>query len=364
MLARKRLVALAARAKNSPLIDMPLRYFPVGHSRAMRQIDAFRDASLGRRHELSARLTEAALARARRTRYGRWFGGPLDEWPVLDKETVRAAPDDFVASWVLRIPAATGGTTGVPLPLWRSLGCVSAEQAFLDDVLSGYGLTLGGARVVVLRGDVVKDPGDRSPPYGIVTHWGRRLVLSGAHVGRDTIGWYVDTLTRFRPDVLVTYPNQALNLARLAGSGQLSVPLVMTSSETLTVPTRREIAAGLGARVIDYYGQAERVCLAVGGAEETYRFVPAYGRVELLPGDDDPVDLDRRHVRIVATGYWNDAMALVRYDTGDRAIVPARAGPAELEAIAMGVQSFIPHSPSKSLILLSGSQYFRYKSWC
>ena len=25
---------------------------------------------------------------------------------------------------------------------------------------------------------------------------------------------------------------------------------------------------------------------------------------------------------------------------------------------------FIPHSPSKSLILLSGSQYFRYKSWC
>lgn len=24
----------------------------------------------------------------------------------------------------------------------------------------------------------------------------------------------------------------------------------------------------------------------------------------------------------------------------------------------------IPHSPSKSLILLSGSQYFRYKSWC
>ncbi|WP_262253074.1 hypothetical protein [Stenotrophomonas maltophilia] len=23
-----------------------------------------------------------------------------------------------------------------------------------------------------------------------------------------------------------------------------------------------------------------------------------------------------------------------------------------------------PHSPSKSLILLSGSQYFRYKSWC
>ncbi len=29
-----------------------------------------------------------------------------------------------------------------------------------------------------------------------------------------------------------------------------------------------------------------------------------------------------------------------------------------------GVLVFNPHSPSKSLILLSGSQYFRYKSWC
>ncbi|TPE59170.1 hypothetical protein FJQ54_13975 [Sandaracinobacter neustonicus] len=30
---------------------------------------------------------------------------------------------------------------------------------------------------------------------------------------------------------------------------------------------------------------------------------------------------------------------------------------------ATGTES-TPHSPSKSLILLSGSQYFRYKSWC
>ena len=28
------------------------------------------------------------------------------------------------------------------------------------------------------------------------------------------------------------------------------------------------------------------------------------------------------------------------------------------------VMAYNPHSPSKSLILLSGSQYFRYKSWC
>jgi phenylacetate-coenzyme A ligase PaaK-like adenylate-forming protein len=340
MLARKRLVALAARAKNSPLIDVPLRYLPAGHGRAVRQIEAFRDAPLGRRHELSDRLTDAALERARRTRYGRRFDGQLDGWPILEKDAIRRAPDDFTNAWRVRIPAATGGTTGVPLPLWRSLGCVAAEQAFLDDVLGRYNLTLGGARVVVLRGDIVKDPGDRTPPFGMMTHWGRRLVLSGAHMGRDTIDWYVDTLRKFRPDVIVTYPNQALNLTRLAGAGTLEIPLVMTSSETLTTPTRREVEAGLGARVIDYYGQAERVCLAVGPEEDSYCFVPAYGRVELIPAADDPIDGKLRHVRIIATSYWNDAMALVRYDTGDRAVVPADASAETLDAIAMGAIPF------------------------
>lgn len=36
----------------------------------------------------------------------------------------------------------------------------------------------------------------------------------------------------------------------------------------------------------------------------------------------------------------------------------------ERDFASMDVDGINPHSPSKSLILLSGSQYFRYKSWC
>jgi hypothetical protein len=39
-------------------------------------------------------------------------------------------------------------------------------------------------------------------------------------------------------------------------------------------------------------------------------------------------------------------------------------GSADYPDTAEGRDALIPHSPSKSLILLSGSQYFRYKSWC
>ena len=42
----------------------------------------------------------------------------------------------------------------------------------------------------------------------------------------------------------------------------------------------------------------------------------------------------------MATGFWNTAMPLVRYDTGDRAIVPTTASEADLRAISLGLKPF------------------------
>jgi len=96
-----------------------------------------------------------------------------------------------------------------------------------------------------------------------------------------------------------------------------------------------------GATVFDYYGQAERACLAVAARAGEFWFNPAYGRVDLVPSNDDEIMGGRRHVSIVATGYWNSAMPLVRYDTGDRAIVCATATADDLRAIALGLKPFL-----------------------
>ena len=55
--------------------------------------------------------------------------------------------------------------------------------------------------------------------------------------------------------------------------------------------------------------------------------------------------------------------------SGSDAIISPKAALAyritpHFEVYANWGRGFHPHSPSKSLILLSGSQYFRYKSWC
>jgi phenylacetate-CoA ligase len=342
MTIRDRLVDVTSKAKTVGIVDLALRYNPAVRREVRNAIAEFRQADLQQRRQIATRLAGAIVLRGRQTHYGRHYGTDLALWPVLSKERVRANSLDFVIPGLLRVPAATGGTTGLPLRLQRSLRSVAAEQVFLDDMLASRGLSWASARIAVLRGDKIKDIRESQPPFGKESHWGRRLILSSPHLNAENLDWYLDRLATFKPDILCGWANMMANLLMLLARAErhLRIPLVLTSSSLLDTPLYRAIGQELGATIIDYYGLAERSALAIRTREETWYFEPAYGNVELLPSADDPVAGGRRDVRIVATGYWNDAQPLIRYDTGDRAIVPAGLGPAELEAIALGLRPF------------------------
>lgn len=339
MRIRDTLVLATKTARSIGKIDLAVRYNPLVRQAARSTLRACRDGA--QRDAVIDELTAGIIRHARRTRYGRHYGSTLEEWPILGKDSVRADPSAFIAPGSLRVPATTGGTTGSPLLLQHSLRCIAAEQVFLDDILSAHGLTWAGARIAVLRGDVVKPVDDPEPPFARLSHGGRRLVLSSPHLTAARLDWYLERLCSFQPDVLYSMPTMLANLLMLLEqTGRtLRVPLVLASSERLDVELYRRTQSVLGARVIDYYGLSERVALAVRSDEEQWRFEPAYGRVELLPTEEDEIVDGRRHVPIIATGYWNPAQPLVRYNTGDFAIVPA-SRQADLAAIAMGRQPF------------------------
>jgi phenylacetate-CoA ligase len=69
-------------------------------------------------------------------------------------------------------------------------------------------------------------------------------------------------------------------------------------------------------------------------------FAPAYGYVGLVPSESDESSHGNRTARVIATGYWNDAMPLVRYDTGDTIEFESSHGEAELREIAVGKRPF------------------------
>jgi phenylacetate-CoA ligase len=286
---------------------------------------------------------EKVLRAARATPYGRRVNGgdQLASWPLLEKTELRAAPEAFRAPGLhVCVRGSTGGTTGLPLRLVRSLPSVVAEQAALDLVLERLGVRPGRERMAVLRADSIKDPADRSPPFWIFTHGGRRLVLSPHHLEPGTVAEYARVLREFQPQVLWVYPTALESLCRLLlGAGlQLRIARVHASSEVLGAHTWRLARLALNAPAIaDYYGQAERVAFAAAFAPGEYRFLAGYSRVELVPFAQEGAST---LYEIVGTSLWNLAMPLVRYRTGDLVRLPASWGAAELAEVACGARPF------------------------
>jgi phenylacetate-CoA ligase len=344
VLRRSQLISLASAAKKNGGLDLMLRYNPVVRAKVLRLIRTFDRADAQGRQELTEALTARILKLARQTEYGRGRREAYTSWPVLTNTQLRDSPDSFARRGALSIPAATSGTTGLPIKLWRSSVCIAAEQAFLDHMVRSHGLTWAGARVATLRAMGTKSTSDLSPPYGLETHAGRRLVLSGLHLSAKTLPWFLDRLTSFRPDILWTSPTMGASLLHLMiSTGQhlgIRIPLILTSSAHFSPELREAMEREWGGKIFDYYGQAERVCFAVSSRAGEFWFNPAYGRVELTPSETDELTDGNRQISIVATGFWNSAMPLVRYDTGDRAIVPATATETDLRAISLGLQPF------------------------
>ena len=134
-------------AKRGSFLDTALRYNPLYYGRVAKLLHEVEAMDLAGRRDLSHRLTERTLRWARAAGAMVDAGTALLEWPILEKEQLRRNEESFRNRRVFAVPAATGGTSGIPLRLWRSLRCIAAEQAFVDHILAPMGLSFRAARM-------------------------------------------------------------------------------------------------------------------------------------------------------------------------------------------------------------------------
>jgi phenylacetate-CoA ligase len=333
---------LTKALKSLRLGDIAIRRNPLFYPEARAALRCVEAGDATVRRDWTARRLAEVLRLAARTPYGRRVGGGESpaSWPLLEKAAVVRDPAAFRAPRTpLVARASTGGTSGEPLPLVRSLRSIAFEQACIDRMLERLGVEPARARIAILRGDSIKDPSDLAPPYWRLDAGGQRLLLSSFHLNGSTVAAYAEALERFAPDVLWAHPNTIDSLCvHLQRAGRrLSLPRALTSSEVLRPAQWRFITATLGCRLLDYYGQAERVGFAYALAPGEYRFLPGYAHIELRrAGEEGPHAL----YEIVGTSLWNLAMPLVRYRTGDLARLPASLDAEALEEVALGVRPF------------------------
>jgi len=343
--------------KRVPFAEDLIRRNPAYYARFRRLLDDADGMSESDRRALQQVLVGRSLSWATRLPGYRdcSTARSIDAFPILTKELLQAHTPDFCGNRLAGIPASTGGSSGRPLRLLRSPRSVVVEQATIDWMAAKADVDLVRCRIAVLRGDNIKDPNDAEPPFWRAAG-SRKLVLSSNHLNPANYKEFNAALEAFRPDVLHAYPSSLELLTSLAEKfgTKLRFPLAITSSETLRPGLRQRTRAVFGAELLDHYGMAERVSAAYSLEDGVYAFVFPYAATELIADNGD------NKWRVIGSALWNAAQPLIRYDTGDIALLPPETDQAQRERIALGVEPFprIEGRASDVLELANGSRVY------
>ena len=247
----------------------------------------------------------------------------LADLPVLTKGEVqragRALTSDRYRNARLE-EIHTGGTTGKPLAVFCDRAVLQRNYAFFARFTESAGIARG-ARLATFAGRTLVPPDSRGPfwRHNLAAN---TLLCSSYHLAPNTIPAYVDALARFGPLMIDSYPSSLEPIARhllAVGDTRIRPRAVITSSETLFPEVRALIEAAFGCPVFDHYGGAEMVALITQCDRGRYHVNHEFGVLEVL--------VDGRPARpgevgeVIATGFINPVMPLLRYATGDYAVL-------------------------------------------
>jgi phenylacetate-CoA ligase len=245
----------------------------------------------------------------------------LENWPILEKESVRNDSRSFLAEGFQTknmFPAYTSGTTGTPVNLWRTRHTMRSLYALSSARTKGWhGIT--DERWAKLGGQVVTLGSRREPPFWVWNSALNQLYMSTYHLAPDLIEHYLDALVKYRIKYLFGYTSSIFALAQEAirlNRHDLKMKVVITEAEPVFEHQRRAISEAFQCPVRETYGMGEMVTAASECPEGTLHEWSEVGLVEVLE-NDQPV-AEGESGELVSTTLLNAEMPLIRYRIGDR----------------------------------------------
>lgn len=246
----------------------------------------------------------------------------LENWPILEKETVRQNPRRFVAE-DCRLRAMyherTSGTTGTPLVLWASRDTLRRRYALYEARRRLWHGVSRHDRWGMLGGQLVAPAAQRRPPFWVWNAGLNQLYMSSYHLAPDLLPYYLDALKTYRVSNLVGYSSALTCLAQAALREQrtdLQMQVVVTNAEPLLEHQRQIIREAFHCPVRETYGLAELVMAASECAAGTLHLWPCFGHVEVMERDR-PVPPGTVG-EFICTSLLNPDMLFIRYRIGDR----------------------------------------------
>lgn len=249
----------------------------------------------------------------------------LEKLPVLTKETVQSQRERFYARNYLSKPCEiihTSGTTGTTLRIRVDTNGRRKNYAFFSRLKLWAGVD-PLPRTATFAGRTIVPVATRRPPFWRYNLPAKTLLFSSYHLSEKNLPAYLAKLRAWNPELIDSYPSSMETVAAYALANDIEGPrprAIITSSETLRPDQREAVCRAFRTRVFDQYGCAEQACFISECERGTYHVHPEFGVTEFLP---DSAASPESGYRIVATGFTNWAMPLLRYDMGDLAI-PSR----------------------------------------
>ncbi len=286
--------------------------------------------------DFSAEALDALLHRAvARVPYYRrlWQGRPrtewrqLDNWPILEKETVRRDPRAFLADdrHPRRMFAEhTSGSTGTPLTLWWSRATAIAWYALVEARLRAWHGLSRDHRWAILGGQLIAPASQGRPPFWVWNAPLRQLYLSSYHLEPPHVAAYLGALVRHRVRYLFGYASAMATLAGLVEEQGLAAPaleVALSNAEPLYPHQRAVIERVFGCPVRDSYGSAELTCGASECEHGRLHLWPEVGVLEVMADDAEQPLPAGETGRLITTGLLNADMPLIRYQIGDRGVL-------------------------------------------
>lgn len=244
----------------------------------------------------------------------------IEKLPMIDKTIVKDHTEEFVSDCYSKehlIKKYTSGSTGTPLGIYMDKETTLKEWAFVVHIWERIGFTHKSSRLIMREID------DKSKKQCYFDPIKNELRIDISAMTDDMMEKYCVAIEKYKPDFIHGYPSATILLCQyLEKNGPLKHKFkgVLPSSEGMTEDELKYIKKVLQCPVLSFYGHTERLVIA-GQCEESnaYHVEPLYGYCELVDNEGNPINEYGVTGEIVATGFCNSAMPLIRYKTGDLA---------------------------------------------
>lgn len=243
----------------------------------------------------------------------------IERFPFIDKEIVKSNEDQFISDKFKKselIQKKTSGSTGMPLAIYMNKDTTLKEWAFVVHIWERIGFTSKSSRILM------REIEDKNKGICYFDGLKNELRIDISNMTPENMEIYCKAIERYKPDYIHGYPSATLQLCKFIEKRGIKHQFkgVLPSSEGMSKEEVNYIKRVLNCPCLSFYGHTERLVMA-GQCEcsERYHVEPLYGYCELIDKNGEVIREEGKTGEIVATGFCNTGMPLIRYKTGDLA---------------------------------------------